>query len=133
MNKERLKVAETAFLASYPEGFDHPEMIKISKKHQIGLRVKQAQEFFAPGAFAQPQQVVANMVKTISRSSMVSVFEKTRLKRWVGTMSLQERESYAFSLYEILHGDQSEGFELMKGLLEPGGLTKWSLMTILPY
>lgn len=84
MNIQRLKAAEAAFLASYPEGFDHPEMVKVGKKHQIGLRVKQAQEFFAPEAFALPQQVVANMVKTISRSSMVSVFEKTRLKRWVG-------------------------------------------------
>jgi hypothetical protein len=73
------------------------------------------------------------MMKAISRSSLVSRFEKPRLWDWVNMMTSQEREGYAFSLKDILHGDQRYGFNMMLSLLAPGRLAKWSLMTILPY
>lgn len=43
MNMQRLKAAEEAFLLHYPGGFEHPEMVKIGKKHQMPQRVQQAQ------------------------------------------------------------------------------------------
>ncbi|MGL1094110.1 hypothetical protein ACSTD2_01065 [Vibrio vulnificus] len=132
MNMQRLKAAEEAFLLHYPGGFEHPEMVKIGKKHQMPQRVQQAQAFFAPEAFSQPQLVAENMVKTITRSSMVSVFEKPKLRDWVKGMSHDERESYAYALKDMLHGDKEYGFNMMHSLLKPAQLAKWSLMTILP-
>ncbi|WP_211284163.1 hypothetical protein [Oceanimonas doudoroffii] len=73
------------------------------------------------------------MVKLISRSSMVSMFEKPRLRDWVRAMTHHERESYSFALNDMLHGDQKYGFNIMLDLLRPARLAKWSLMTILPY
>jgi len=133
MNKQRLHAAEADFLALFPGGFSHPTMLKEGKKHQIAKRTEQAQALFAPECFARPQQVAEDMVKLISRSSMVSMFEKPRLRDWVKTMTCNERESYALALNDILHGDQEYGFNLMLDLLRPAKLAKWSLMTILPY
>ena len=132
VNRQRLKAVESEFLSVYPDGFADPELVKLGKKHQVELRVKQAQEFFAPECFAQPQLVAENMAKTISRSSMVSVFEKPRLRDWVKGMTHQERESYALALRDMLHGDNEYGFNIMLDLLRPAKLAKWSLMTILP-
>lgn len=133
MNKQRLHDAETDFLAQFPGGFSNPVMLLEGKKHQVAKRSEQAQELFAPERFAHPQQVAEDMVKLISRSSMVSMFEKPRLRDWVKAMTHNERESYAFALHDILHGDQEYGFNLMLDLLRPARLAKWSLMTILPY
>ena len=132
MNEQRLKAAEHDFLLQFPGGFNNPEMEKIGKKHQVPLRVKQSQEFFAEEQFTQPQLVAENMIKTISRSSIVSVFEKPKLKDWVKGMTHHERESYAYALKDMLHGDQEYGFKVMYDLLKPAKLAKWSLMTIIP-
>ena len=131
--QRRLKIIGERFLSEYPGGFSNPKLVEIGKKHQISTRTKQSQEFFSEDNFALPQLVVENMVKTISRSSLVSRFEKPRLRDWVKVMTPEERESFAFSLRDILHGDQEYGFNMMLGLLEAGRLAKWPLITILPY
>ncbi|NLS12030.1 hypothetical protein HGP28_03875 [Vibrio sp. SM6] len=133
MNIERLKAAELAFLARYPGGFANPELVEIGKKHQVANRVKQTQSFFSSDAFATPQVVVENMLKTISRSSLVSTFEKMRLRDWVKTMTLHEREAYALALHDMLHGDQEFGFGTMVSLLQAGKLAKWPLITVIPF
>lgn len=132
MNEQRLKAAESDFLAQYPGGFSHPEMVKIGKKHNVTKMVELAQEYFDPERYSQPQLVAENMVKMIGRSSMVSMFEKPKLRDWVKGMAHHERESYAYSLKDMLHGDQEYGFNTMVSLLAPAKLAKWSLMTILP-
>ncbi|NHI00262.1 hypothetical protein [Oceanimonas sp. MB9] len=133
MNKQRLLAAESEFLTLYPGGFSHPLMVREGKKHQIAQRTAQAQQCFAPECFSRPQQVAEDMIKLISRSSMISMFEKPRLRDWVRAMTHHERESYAFALNDMLHGDQEYGFNIMLDLLRPARLAKWSLMTILPY
>lgn len=133
MNKQRLHDAETDFLALFPGGLSNPVVLLEGKKHQVAKRSEQAQELFAAKCFAHPQQAAEDMVKLTSRSSMVSMFEKPRLRYWLKAMTHNERESYAFALNDILHGDQEYGFNLMLDLLQPAKLAKWSLMTILPY
>ena len=133
MKKQRLYAVEHAFLSRYPGGFNNNELVAIGKKHQITRRHEQALACFAPAQFATPQKVAFDMVTQISRSSMVSMFEKPRLKDWVNIMSDMERESYAMALYEILHGDEQRGFTTMCSLLSAAKVAKWPLMTILPY
>ncbi|MDG3085629.1 hypothetical protein P7F88_05725 [Vibrio hannami] len=132
MNEQRLKAAEADFLAQFPGGFTHPEMVKVGKKHNVSKLVELSQEYFAPKCYSQPQLVAENMVKVVSRSSMVSMFEKPKLRDWIKGMTHHERESYAYSLKDILHGDQEYGFNTMLSLLAPAKLAKWSLMTIIP-
>lgn len=133
MNTLKFENLQKEFLSIYPGGFSNPELLELGKKHQASQRIKQAHEFFSEDNFASPTDVVKNMIKTVSRSSLVSRYEKPRLKNWINSMTIQEQESYAFSLRDILHGDQEYGFNIMMSLLEPGKLAKWPLMTILPY
>jgi hypothetical protein len=132
MNELRLRAAEGQFLSQYPGGFDNPEIAKIGKKHRVPQMIVQAQEYFSIESFTNPQLVAENMVKVISRSSMVSMFEKPKLRDWVKGMPHHERESLAYALKDILHGDQAYGFNIMLDLLKPAKLAKWSLMTIIP-
>ncbi len=96
-------------------------------------RTKQAQEWFSKEAFALPQVVAENMVKLITQSSLVSRFEKPRLKRLVAGMTSKDREQYAFALYDMLHGDQGQGFNTMVESLKRQKLAKWPLVTVIPY
>ncbi len=132
MNKLRLKAAERDFLLQFPQGFADPEMAKIAKKHRVPQMIEQCQGLFSEESFSKPQLVAENMIKVISRSSMVSLFEKPKLRDWVKGMTHDERESYAYALKDMLHGDQEYGFNIMGDLLRPARLAKWSLMTIIP-
>jgi hypothetical protein len=132
MNRSRLKAAENDFLIQYPNGFADPEMVKIGKKHRMQQMIEQSQQCFSLESFSKPQLVAENMVKVISRSSMVSMFEKPKLRDWVKGMAHDERESYAYALKDMLHGDQEYGFNVMCDLLRQGKLAKWSLVTIIP-
>ncbi|MFC1233664.1 hypothetical protein [Vibrio sp. F74] len=132
MNKLRLKAAERDFLLQFPQGFSDPEMAKIAKKHRVPQMIEQCQSLFSAESFSKPQLVAENMIKVISRSSMVSLFEKPKLRDWVKGMTHDERESYAYALKDMLHGDQEYGFNIMGDLLRPARLAKWSLMTIIP-
>jgi hypothetical protein len=132
MNINRLKAAENEFLIRFPQGFASPEMQEIGKKHKMEKSVADAQEFFNEERFSKPQQIAEDMVKTVSRSSMVSLFEKPKFRDYVKAMTHDEREALAFSLKDFLYGDQEYGFHTMRDLLLPVKLAKWSLMTIIP-
>lgn len=132
MNKARLHAAEQEFLTRYPKGFNSPEMLEIGKKHKMDKMIQQAQSEFAESRFSNPQQVAESMVKMVSRSSMVSMFEKPKFRDYVKAMTRDERETLAYSLKDFLYGDQEYGFNTMVSLLLPVKLAKWSLVTILP-
>jgi len=130
MNINKLKDAESKFMMDYPEGFMDPEMIKIGKKHKIEKMTKDAQEFFAIEAFDDTPLVVEHFYKIVSRSSMVSMFEKPKFRDAVQVMSLAEKEMLAQGLKEVLHGDEEKGFNLMLDVLLIYKLAKWPLMTV---
>ncbi len=132
MNLSRLRAAEKEFLFLYPGGFLHPEMEKLGKKHKMAQRVEQAQDMFSEDAFVRSQRVAEDMVKTVSRSSMVSLFEKPKFRDYVNAMTHDEREALVYGLKDFLYGDQEYGFNIMLDLLKPARLAKWSLMTIIP-
>jgi hypothetical protein len=91
-----------------------------------------SQESFAKSRFSKPQIVAENMVKIISRSSMVSMFEKPKFKNFVPTLAENELKLLTSGLKSFLHGNQEKGFGAMVDILKQGKLAKWSLLTILP-
>ncbi|WP_026068551.1 MULTISPECIES: hypothetical protein [Halomonas] len=133
MNEKKLKEAESEFLSMFPDGFENPALVQEGKKHHTSRRTKQAREFFSKEAFAFPHAVADNMVKVITQSSLVSRFEKPRLKRLVDGMTSEDRESYALALRDMLHGDQEQGFNTMVELLKRERMAKWPLITVIPY
>jgi len=131
MNLSKLKQAEAVFLHRYPGGFDNPEIIATRvKKHKPDQMMALAQESFAKGNFKLPDLIVGNMIKVISRSSIISVFEKPRFRDFAAALSPQDREFLSSGLKVLLHGDEQTGFEMVLDLLKSGKLAKWSLMTV---
>jgi hypothetical protein len=131
MNLIKLKQAEQAFLRRYPGGFDNPEIIATRvKKHKPDQMLALARESFARENFKFPDRIIQNMIKVISRSSIISVFEKPRFRDFASGLSPQEREFLSGGLKELLYGNEQTGFEMILDLLKSEKLAKWSLMTV---
>ena len=72
------------------------------------------------------------MVRCVSRSSMVSMFEKPKFRDFCGRLDRNQMDFLVDSLVAFLHGDQQTGFEGILDLLLTEKLGRWSLMTIIP-
>ena len=130
MNLKKLKQAEEAFFERYSGGFANPEMIEIGKKHKLDKMIELTQDAFVKRNFKLPELIVENMVKVITRSSLVSVFEKPRFRDFARSLSPKDKQTLTIGLKELLHGNEQLGFETMLEVLKSGKLAKWSLMTI---
>lgn len=131
MNLEKLKQAEEVFLQRYPGGFDNPEIIATRiKKHKPDQLIALAQESFSKQNFRLPDLIVQNMVRIVSRSSIISVFEKPRFRDFANALPTKSRRSLADGLEELLHGTEQIGFDAVLEVLKQGKLGKWSLMTV---
>ncbi len=132
LDQKILKQLEANFLMQYPKGFADPEMEKIGKKHNVNKMTEMAQEFFTPQACSNVHITAENMIKVVSRSSMVSMFEKPKFRDFVRNMDENEKAFLVNALTQILHGKKQLGFEAMVDLLQTAKLAKWSLVTIIP-
>ncbi|NQT62639.1 MAG: hypothetical protein HQ556_06735 [Candidatus Marinimicrobia bacterium] len=132
MNLDNLKQAEAKFLNMYPGGFEHPDMVAIGKKHKMDKMIITVQEEFAEDQFGNSKAIVQAMSKMVSRSSMVSLFEKPKFRDFVNSLHNQHETILANGLREMLHGNQEQGFNMMLDVLISGKMAKWSLISVLP-
>lgn len=131
MNLERLQRAEEAFLQRFPGGFENPEIVATRvRKHKPDQMIALARESFSRGNFKLPELIVRNMIKVISRSSIISVFEKPKFRDFADGLSPQEKGFLSDGMEQLLHGNEQTGFEMILDLLQNGKLAKWSLMTV---
>ncbi len=130
MNLEKLRLAEAQFLEMYPGGFDHPEMVKVGKKHGIDRMTTFAAEVFARSQFRNTHTFLENLIKLVSRSSMVSMFEKPKFRDAVNGLDADQRSALVRGYRKLMHGNQEKGFNEILGILAPAKVAKWSLMTI---
>lgn len=132
LNNEKLKQAQAQFFMAYPGGFTHPEMVKIGKKHNMEKLIHFAQESFSPEACTNIHLTAENMIKLVSRSSMVSMFEKPKFRDFIQRLNNDEKAYLVNALRQLLHGDQQTGFTNMVDFLATEKLAKWSLVTVIP-
>jgi hypothetical protein len=132
MNLKKLKQAEEEFLHQYPGGFENPEMIEVRKKHKLDKMIEMTQDAFVKRNFKLPDLIVDSMVRIITRSSLISVFEKPKLRDFAYSLPQDERKRLSKALEQLLHGDEQTGFETLLDVLQKGKLAKWSLMTVCP-
>jgi len=132
MNLKKLKQVEKNFLHEYPEGFNHPDMVAVGKKHKMDKMVSFTQESFSKKNFKDSELVFDNLIKVVSRSSMVSVFEKTKFKGFANSLGYEDKERLVGGLKKLLHGKEQKGFEMMIDVLKIGNLAKWPLITVCP-
>jgi hypothetical protein len=128
-NLETLKKAEKDFFDRYPGGFNHPDMVAIKKRHNMEKAITQAQELFTKEAITRPQEYADNMVKILTKSSMVSLFEKPKFRDFVKGLSIHEKEALALGLHNYLYVNEEQGFQMMLDILIQGKLAKWSVIS----
>lgn len=131
MNYKRLKKAEADFLKRYPGGFEHPEMEEVTRKHKKDKMVRLAQESFARENFKDSIEIMSSMVKVVTQSSMISVFEKPKFRDMVKSLSKKEKDVIAKGLKDLLHGNEKRGFETILAELAKRKVAKWPLMTVI--
>lgn len=132
LNPKKLKLAEVEFLQRFPGGFSHPDMQAIGKKHNVTKMVAFVQESFTKKASKDIDTYAENMIKAVSRSSMVSMFEKPKFRDFVRRLDPSEKAFLVKSMHQILHGKQEAGFSAMVDILQTEKLAKWSLISIIP-
>ena len=130
LNVQKLREAESLFLHRYPGGFQSEEMQQVGRKHNVGKLAEFTREALAKKRFSMRAAVLDDIVRIVSRSSMVSMFEKPKFRDYVNGMNRDDREFLANSYRKLLHGNQQKGFEDVADVLREGKLAKWSLMTI---
>ena len=131
-DRKKLQVIEREFLAHYPKGFDDPGLEKVRKSHRMDKMTEFASQAFNKKACRDIEQTVANMIKIVSRSSMVSMFEKPKFRDFINGLNLNDQAFLVNSLKQLLHGKQALGFEALVDILTTEKLAKWSLVTIIP-
>lgn len=131
--KEKLSHLEELFFDEHPQGFESENLAKAAKRHSSKKRTEFAREAFSKERFSDPNQIVKDMATLVSRSSMLSMFEKPRFREMTERMGIEGKETLSIALDEMLHGNFEAGFCLMAEMLENGGIAKWALATIIPY
>ncbi len=130
MNILKLKQAQDVFYSIYPQGFDSPQMVQVGKKHKMGKLIDFSHEAFSKNAIKNIEETTENMVRLVSRSSMVSLFEKPKFSDAVREMDIMEKAQLVHSLNLLLHGNEEKGFNLMLEVLLRHQLAKWTLITV---
>ena len=130
MNLIKLKQAQEAFYSIHPQGFDGPEMIQMGRRHNMDKIVPFAQDVFSKEKIKDVEETAENMVRLVSRSSMVSLFEKPKFRDAVRGMDMMEKTQLVHSLDMLLHGDEEKGFNLMLEVLTRHQIAKWTLISV---
>ncbi len=134
MNLKKLLHAETSFLAQYPKGFDDPGLAVIKRRHNVDKLAEFARDNLGRASFNRPEQVVDSVLKIVSRSSMVSRFEKPRFREFLAVLNSSEKEAMCHAIELRLYGrTKKRGFEELVGMLEPFKIAKWPIISIVPF
>lgn len=132
MSFDKLKQAEAIFFDRYPQGFADEALAEVGKRHNIDVLLNFAQESFSLGACGHVEKTAENMIRLVSRSSMVSMFEKPKFRDFVRRLNGIEKEVLVDSITEFLHGDQASAFDALVQLLLTEKLARWTLISAIP-
>ncbi len=133
MKLEKLKIMEEHFFETYPKGFEDEYFVPMLKRHNVEKLSAFTQEVFTKEKFSYPEEIVVNMTKVVSNSSMISLFEKPRFRDAMLAMSLERKDMLSIGLEEMLHGSFKKGFNIMLDILVEEKQAKWSLISVIPY
>ncbi|MDD2829554.1 MAG: hypothetical protein PHW18_08280 [Sulfuricurvum sp.] len=133
MNLQKLKEAEASFLTFYPKGFEDEALLPIIKRHNTAKISESVQEMFAPEKFSRTEEIGESFAKIVSKSSLISLFEKPKVRDMLKAMSMEQQDMFAIGLYELLHADHEKGFRILVDILSIYKLAKWSIVTLIPY
>lgn len=130
MNIEKLKEAERDFFMDYPKGFESPEMLEVGKKHKVAKMTELAHDILSMESLKDTETSCENFIKLVSRSSMVSLFEKPKFRDTVRGMTPEEKKQLVDGVKDLIHGNEEVGFNKVLEILKKYKLGKWTLITV---
>jgi hypothetical protein len=134
MNLRRLKEAEAVFLMRFPQGFADPGLAHVRKSHNVDGLAKFTRAELTDSALARPEHFADIVLKIVSRSSMVSRFEKPPFREFITGLDSKGKRRLADAFRERLVGkNKREGFEEIVALLGRHKLARWSLVSAVPF
>ena len=134
MNISKLKEAEAAFLARFPGGFDDPGLEKVRKSHDVDRLAEFTRTNVTEAALSRPDEFADTLLRIVSRSSMVSRFEKPPFKSFLVALTSRDRPRLAEAFRKRLFGTKKrEGFDEIVELLARYKLARWSLVSAVPF
>jgi hypothetical protein len=133
MNYEKLREAEANFLQAYPAGFADPALQPIRKKHNVDKLVEFTRENLTRVNCKRPQFIAETLLKIISRSSMISRFEKPRFREFLESLTSEDKTALAYALEQRLFGRKQQGFEALLGMHQHYKIAKWAVISAVPF
>jgi len=133
LNIQKLKEAEASFLALYPGGFADPGIRAVRAKHNVDRLILYTADALTRANCHKPNCVAESLLKIVSRSSMVSRFEKPRFRDFIESLGSYEKEALAYAIEQRLYGRKQRGFELLHGMLAQHHIAKWAVISCVPF
>lgn len=133
MNREKLREAEASFLQIYPRGFADPAIQPLRRKHNVDRLVAFTQENLTRASCNRPEFVAEMLLRIISRSSMVSRFEKPRFREFIGSLGSEDKRALAYAVEQRLFGRKQKGFEAVLDMLLHHGIARWAVISAVPF
>ncbi|QKF81857.1 hypothetical protein [Halarcobacter ebronensis] len=130
---EKLKDLEAEFLEHYPKGLEDEEILKIVKRFKSEKFEQECKELFKKENFPQPELICSSFVKIVSKSPLISLFEKPKLRDAINSMGIYEKDMFSLALEDLLYGNKKDGFESLSEILIEYKLAKWTIITLVPY
>lgn len=130
MNKQKLKEIEHEFLLQYPDGFETPELKEMGKKHKLDKQITYIHKVCSREYLNQGLSIFYDVMKVVTNSSMVSVFEKVKFRDFTKEIDDHEKHELLGSIFELIHGNEEEGFGRLVSLLSFYKLAKWPLISV---
>ena len=133
MNLEKLKDVETEFLLQYPKGFEDAVFFPTMKKFDPSKLETFTKENLKKENFSNPNLVIDAFFQIIQKSVLVSLFDKLKFRDMKDSLTSYEKDMLSIEIYELLHGNQKNGFEGLVEFLSQYNLAKWTIISVVLY
>ena len=133
MNLEKLKDVETEFLLQYPKGFEDAVFFPTMKKFDPSKLEAFTKENLKKENFSNPNLLVDSFFQIIQKSVLVSLFDKLKFRDMKDNLTSYEKDMLSIEIYELLHGNQKNGFEGLVEFLSQYNLAKWTIISVILY
>ncbi len=133
MNLEKLKDVETEFLLQYPKGFEDAVFFPTMKKFDPSKLEAFTKENLKKENFSNPNLLIDSFFQIIQKSVLVSLFDKLKFRDMKDSLTSYEKDMLSIEIYELLHGNQKNGFEGLVEFLSQYNLAKWTIISVILY
>lgn len=133
MNLEKLKDIEIEFLFHYPKGFEDAKFFPTMKKFDPSKLEAFTKDNLKKANFSNPNFIVDTIFKIIQKSVLISLFDKLKFRDMIESLTSYEKDMLSIEIYELIHGNQKNGFEGLVEFLRQYNLAKWTIISVILY